>query len=254
MKILVPFDFTETANNALSYVKKFVGYDENTEVVFVYVNENEDSKAEEKLEAVKTDFEEHSISKVRTLVVKGEFHAAILKVVEAEASDLVFIGTSLVNDKKLNTNASKFVLSADCPVIVIPKDYDAFKIKKIALVIGEDLIHNSKLLQTLLMVARRFSAKVDVLTVKKGEAEYGYTNEDEKNENTISYYLEDFYSGHVFIDGPDIPESIFKYAEEKHIDLISILPRNNAEGELSSKGALTKALSEVSKIPLLVID
>lgn len=254
LKILVPFDFTETAENALSYVKKFVGYDEDTEIVFVYVDESEDTDAVNKLEAVKADFESHAISKVRTLVVKGEFQSALLEVVKAEASDLVFIGTGLINKDKLITNTSTFVLSADCPVIVIPKGYEEFQIKKIALVIGEDLIHNSKLLETLLIVARRFSAKVEVLTVKRGEAEYGYTTADEKNENVISYYLENFYSGHVFIDGPDIPKSIFKYAEDKNIDLISILPRNHEVGETSSKGALTKVLSEMSKVPLLVID
>ncbi|MDW5288659.1 universal stress protein [Formosa sp. PL04] len=253
-KILVPFDFTETAKNALNYVKNFVGNDADTEILLVYVNESGDAKAEEKLNAIKSDLNEHCMSTVKALVVKGEFQASLLKVVLEEKSNIIFMGTSLVNHEKLNTNTSTFVLAADCPVIVIPKDYEVFQIKKIALVIGEDLIHNSKLLEVLLGVARRFHAKVDVLTVKNGEAEYGYTKVDEKNENTISYYLEDFYSQHVFIDGPDIPKSIFKYAEEKEIDLISILPRNNEQGAISSKGALTKALSEVSKIPLLVID
>ncbi|WP_066225445.1 universal stress protein [Formosa haliotis] len=253
-KILVPFDFSDTAMNALNYAKQFVKLDGNSEIILLHVVEENSDHAEDRLEAVKANVEKQSLSKVKALVVNGELQSTILKVEEDEKADIIFMGTSLVNHEKLNTNTSTFVLLADCPVIVIPIDYDNFQIKKIALVIGEDLIHNSKLLDTLLEVARRFDAKVDVLTVKNKDGEYGYTNEDEKNENTISYYLENFYSQHVFIDGPDIPEGIFKYAKEKEIDLISILPRNHAEGPITSEGALTKALSQVSKIPLLVID
>ena len=253
-KILVPYDFTETAENALNYVKNFVANDANTEIILVYVNEIDDENAAEKLETIKTNFQAHCISKVRTIVKNGLLQASLLEVEEEEEIDLIFMGTGLVHNKKLNTNTSSFVLVADCPIIVVPKDYQEFKVEKIALVIGEDLIHDSKLLGVLLQVARRFNAKVHVLTVKQGEADYGYSVVDEKNENTISYYLEDFYSHHLFIDGPDIPLSIFKYAEEKDIDLISILPRNHAKGKISSEGALTKALAEVSKTPLLVID
>ncbi|CDF78986.1 universal stress protein, UspA family [Formosa agariphila KMM 3901] len=253
-KILVPFDFSETANNALNYAKNFVANDSDTEIILVYVNEVEDETAAEKLEAVRAEAHESCASNVSAIVKKGLLQTSLLEVEKAEQVDLIFMGTSLVNNKKLNTNTSSFVLVADCPVIVIPKDYENFKIQKIALVIGEDLIHDSKLLEVLLQVARRFKAKVDVLTVKQGVAEYGYTIVDEKNENAIMYYLENFYSHHHFVDGPDIPTSIFKYAEEKNIDLISILPRNHTKGKTSSEGALTKALSEVSKTPLLVID
>jgi len=253
-KILVPFDFSDTANNALNYVKNFVADDLNTEIILVYVNEIDDEQAEKKLEAIREEFQAHSRNTIRAIVKKGLLQSALIEVEKAEKIDLIFMGTSLVNNKKLNTNTSSFVLVVDCPIIVIPKDYENFKIKKIALVIGEDLIHDSKLLGVLLQVARRFKARVHVLTVKQGEADYGYTIVDEKNENTIMYYLEDFYSHHLFVDGPDIPTSIFKYAEEKDIDLISILPRNHAKGKVSSEGALTKSLSEVSKTPLLVID
>ena len=253
-KILVPYDFSETAENALNYVKNFVANDANTEIILVYVNEIDDDEATVKLEAIKTNFQPHCMSKVRTIVKKGLLQSSLLEVEKEEAIDLIFMGTGLAHNKKLNTNTSSFALVADCPIIVVPKDYKDFKVEKIALVIGEDLIHDSKLLGVLLQVARRFNAKVNVLTVKQGEAEYGYTAVDEKNENTISYYLEDFYSHHLFIDGPDIPLSIFKYVEQKDIDLISILPRNHAKGKMSSEGALTKALAGMSKTPLLIID
>ncbi|WP_091868420.1 hypothetical protein [Pricia antarctica] len=55
-------------------------------------------------------------------------------------------------------------------------------------------------------VARRFNAKVHVVTIENRAESYGYSEEEEKNENAIAYYLENFYAERVFVKNKDVVE------------------------------------------------
>jgi hypothetical protein len=70
----------------------------------------------------------------------------------------------------------------------------------------------------------------------------------------IQYYLESFYSEHVFMKNPDIIKGILTYATEKNIDMITILPRNQTTNGQSSEGQLTQILTLHSNVPVLAIN
>ena len=153
-----------------------------------------------------------------------------------------------------HTNTAKLVLACNCPVLVVPKSYSEYNLVNIALVIGKEEIDDTKRLGTLLMIARKFNAKVHVLTVENEPVLYGYSKEEEKNESAIEYYLETFYQERAFIKNDDILDGINTYGIKNEIDLVTILPRNHAESGKPSEAELTQRLILNSKIPLLILE
>ncbi len=248
--ILVPFDFSSISQKALDYTIDFIGMDNDIKILLAHISQEENTSAIEKA------FQEFR-GTMTWVIRKGTLTEALLDIQKSETVDLVVMGTSGEEGKhmlKVN-NTSKLAVEIDnCSVIAIPDQETEFGINKIALVLGKQKIADRSVLETLLRITRRFNAKVVVLTIQNEEGIYGYSENDESNENLLEYYLEGFYSHHAFIENPDILEGIADYAEQNEIDMIAVLPRNHAEGNKQSKGLLTKELTMTSKVPVLAID
>ncbi|MFT5738439.1 MAG: hypothetical protein ACJAWH_002021 [Maribacter sp.] len=186
----------------------------------------------------------------------GPLTETLIKIQKTENIDLIIMGTfgNLGEWDDDATNTSKLIFEANCPVLVVPYSFKKIQIQHIGLVLGKEEIEDTHVLGKLLEVARKFNAKVYVITIENKPETYGYSEVDEKNENTIQYYLENFYSEHVFIKNPDIVKGILTYATEKNIDMITILPRNQTTNGQSSEGQLTQILTLHSNVPVLAIN
>ena len=255
--ILVPFNFTETSRGALDYATQFVGERENMKIVLAYISEDyDDNTVKEKFSDIKKEYGPLLKQEIECVSMKGPLNDSLLKIKGEKKADLIIMGTfgTLDMEDDEPTNTSNFVHEADCPVLVVPLDFEKFRIKKIAFVLGQEEIEDTKVLGILLDIARDFNAKVHVVTIENRPAVYGYSEIDEKNENAIHYYLENFYAEHSFVENPDIVKGVLSYAEKKDIDLIAILPRNHAKHTVPSKGELTKMLTLHSELPVLAID
>lgn len=255
LKILVPYDFSKAAETALEYVKGFVAKIPDAEIILGYVKPCSDVElCSSMLSEVVEDFNRYRTNPVSWELRTGKFMQGFVDIVDSRKIDLIFMGTNSLHEGRLTTRASELALEVQCPVFVIPKGLRTFHLERIGLLMGSDPIHNKALLERLLRVAREFNARVSVLTVKDEEANYGYRPEDEVNEDAIAYYLESFYSHHVFIEGPDLGKAIFDYTNRNNIDLLAILPRNHVGDSRRSEGRLTRYLCEHTEAPLLVID
>ncbi|WP_299431262.1 universal stress protein [uncultured Aquimarina sp.] len=257
-KIIVPFDVSTTTESALQYAISFAGDDQSIQILLIHTSKSSDNSAiqkelEVRIAEIKKD-NPYFRGILNSVVKSGELIENILETQKEQQADLIIMGTKGSEDDSAMTNTSKLVLEADCPVIAIPESTKEFRIKKIALVLGQNEIDDATVLETLLDIARRFHAQVHVLTICNEEGCYGYTPADEKNENTIGYYLENFYSHHTFQENTDIEKGIFEYINDKEIDLLAILPRNHAKKNEPSEGRLTKLLTLHTEIPLLAID
>jgi len=253
-KILVPFDFSETSKKSLQYAIDYVGQDEHLKILLAYIsNEDNYDVLEEAFGSIKSKFGKGLKHDIQWVSFSGTLSNALIYIQKEENVQLIIMGTD--GDKgDEESNTSHLVLKADCPVLVVPSNYEDFQIKNVALVLGSEEIEDNKTLETLLKVVRRFEAKVHVITIKNKEKEYGYSDIDENNEAKIQYYLENFYSEHTFIENTDIVEGILDYSKRKDIDAIAILPRNHSAQNKPSKGQLTEVLVLKSKIPVLTID
>ncbi len=257
-KILVPFDLSTTSESALQYAVNFVNQDETMKILLTHISElsNDTSyvkKLENTVEKIKND---HPFFKgtIDWVIKSGNLIDNILDTQKEHQADLIIMGTKGSDEETTLTNTAKLVMEADCPVIAIPENTREFGLKKIALVLGKSEIDDATVLETLLDIARRFHSEVHVLTICNEDGTYGYSEIDEKNENTLEYYLENFYSHHTFQENADIEKGIFEYINDKEIDLLAILPRNHAKKNKPSEGRLTKLLTLHTEVPLLTID
>ena len=255
--ILVPFDFSEISRNTLQYAIGFVGLKHDYRILLAYVAFDGDTRmVKEAFNTIKNDVTPAFRGTIDWVVDKGPLTEAILAIQKKQTIDLVIMGTSGIGNKTDDTtNSAKLVIESDnCPVLVVPMGVKEFRVKKIGLVLGKDKIEDRSVLETLLHIARRFNAKVVVLTIQNEEGVYGYSENDQSNENLLEYYLENFYSHHSFIENDDIVQGIAEYVENNAIDMVAILPRNHAQKSEPSEGRLTKELTMHSKVPLLAID
>ncbi|SDL63026.1 universal stress protein [Kriegella aquimaris] len=253
--ILVPFNFSRTSKKALEYAVQFIGQNKSMKIILGYITD--DHNVDMLQEAFSTVIEKYKIKvEIEWLATSGSLTDALVKIQKEEKIDLIIMGTfgTIADDGSGVTNTSKLVLHVDCPVLVVPYGSEDFRIKNIALVLGKEEIENRKTLGILLDIGRKFNAKVHVVTIENQPELYGYSNIEVRNENTLAYYLEDFYSDHTFIENPDVLLGILSYASEKAIDMIAILPRNHSKKSEPSKGKLTQLLTLHSKIPILAID
>jgi nucleotide-binding universal stress UspA family protein len=257
--ILIPFDFSEVSKNALKYAIQFAGKDQNLRLHLLHVSGTSMEKADEenlqqKFQNLILHYKGHIIPEIVFTLKTGELIHTIVDIREQEGIDLVIMGTkgaeSGVNQV---TQTSKFVLAADLPVLVIPPNYE-FKLNKILLTLGEAEINDTSILNILLEVSRNSRAEVHVLTVSKKTENHGYSEADERNENTLQYYLEKFYSHHSFSENEDIVKGIDDYIKKNKIDMLAIMPNTHSNAGQPSKGKLTQVLTLKSNIPVLVLD
>ncbi|WP_298479261.1 universal stress protein [uncultured Maribacter sp.] len=253
--LLVPFDFSPLAEKALDYAVDFIGLKTNMRLILVHISESSESDSiNARFEEIKLKHSKTLRSPIELINKNGSITDSVLEVQKSRQIDLIIMGTSAPSKSSITkSNTSELVKAANCPVLVVPNTIEDFQLKNIALVLGKDEINNKQALSTLLDVARKFNAKVHVLTIENEPGMYGYSSTDEKNENLLEYYLESFYQDHMFIENKDVVEGISNYVSEKAIDLISILP-SNQENNTHSKGKLTEALTLQSKAPLLAIN
>ncbi|MGB6151920.1 MAG: universal stress protein [Pricia sp.] len=255
--ILVPFDFSESAKRALEYAVAFVGRDDDIQIVLAHISGHGNFKlSPENFNKLEEKYSRVLKNKLEWTIEGGSVTQALLDIQKTKQIDLVIMGTLGSNHEgdSAQTNTSELVLAADCPVLVVPRDHKDFQLKRIGLVLGKEEIDDTEDLGTLLEFARRFNAKVDVVTIKNLPGSYGYSKEDEKNENAMEYYLEDFYEEHVFIKNKDVIQGILTYASKRELDLIAVLPRNHTKNSEPSEGHLTELLTMHSKVPVLAID
>ncbi|MBI6116154.1 universal stress protein [Salegentibacter maritimus] len=259
--LLIPFDFSDVSMNALDYAIKFAARCEKASISLLYISKTKLEKDKEnelknKFEALMQTHEKPNAPVINYNFGVGNFSDAIIDAHSSLDIDLVLMGTSGAEKEAESpvTRTSKLVLEVDLPVLVIPVNYKLFRLEKILLALGEDVMHDTSTLNLLLDVSSRFKAEVDVLTVSRNPENAGYSEADEANERTLQYYLEMFYSHHSFAENEDILQGIDDYIKKHEVDLLSIMPKTHAKISTPSKGKLTMEVILKSEIPVLVLD
>ncbi len=254
-KILVPVDFSDTSDKALRYLSGLIAKSENTRVTLLHVcdpelSESEQESMEKQLSQLARQWVE-SIPDCQQQVQCGGLIENIIKIQKEQRSDLILMGTHGSQDEAKETNTSKLVLEADCPVLVIPANLKEFSLKNIVLALGENTIDNSGGLQALHDIARTFDATVHVLTINRNGTRPSIK---EENQELLEYYLESLLYFHAFPQNSDIEQGISDYLEAHDIDMLAIIPRNHTHTAKPSEGRLTKLLTMHTRVPLLTID
>ena len=258
-KILIPTDFSPCAQNALQYVMKMASQDDTLSLVILHVSKQEPDTAQDEAITQQLGRIREQLSfglKPRTEFIRevGPLVETILNEQQTRQVDMIVMGTlgREEGQKEPESQTSRLVLEADCPVLVVPDEAVTFQIKHIALALDQNEIDDLKTLGVLHDIARWFGAQVHVLTIntQKEEIMIGA----HKNRSNLEYYLETLDYHYAFPESSDIEQGITQYLEEHNIDMLAILPNTHAQKAQPSEGRLTKLLTLHTKVPLLAID
>lgn len=256
--LLIPFDFSEVAKNALDYAVKFSEPDPSITIHLLHVSDGSITNKEinYRFEEVLAKYKSHLYPKLYPFVKKGKLIPTILEIQEELNVDLVIMGTSgaELDEEDLVTRTSLFVQAADLPILVIPEKHKKFRLDTIILSLGQEEIADRSPLYKLLEVSRKFQAKVHVLTVQNTPVLVAHSEVDESNENTLQYFLDMFYSHHSFTENEDIEKGILGYIKKNDMDMLAIMPRTHLKNGEASQGRLTHYLTLHTEVPLLVLN
>lgn len=160
IKVLVPFDFSETASHALDFATKLSSNYSGIQITVLHVLEMPVTTGMstmgggldpipdfqnqlffmELIEARKKDLiklestHKDSAFTLQTKLVFGNVFRSITETIEKEQSDLVVIGSkgsSGIEEVLIGSNTEKVVRTASCPVITVKAETEVIKMKKI---------------------------------------------------------------------------------------------------------------------------
>jgi nucleotide-binding universal stress UspA family protein len=273
-KILLPTDFSETANNALRQAI-FMARLAKAELKLLYVIEPEmnfsgtlpipQSEAyydrlkknlSNKLKKIASEIHEETAVDVTYETRFDGVATQICDVADDEDFDLIMMGThgiSGISELLAGSNASKVVMQANCPVITIQKKLSAKGFRKIVLPIRAEANSRQKV-DYVVELAKLYSASVHIT---------GYAKEGKKQDLTVvkqyvkqvEKYLTSLDITHdtTIIIGENFIKEILIHSKKNKADLIAVMNENDFNLDQLIRGPYAKQFVNHSTIPILSV-
>ncbi len=273
-KILLPTDFSDTANNALRQaivMAKLAG----AELKLLYVIEPEMNFSAtipmpqsegyyeqlkinllNKLGKIAQNIESENNIKVTYETRFETVYKQICSVAEDENIDLIMMGThgnSGVSEFFIGSNASKVVSNANCPVITIQQKAATSGFKTICLPIRAEINSRQKV-DYVVELAKLYASTVFIIG-------YADMNNEEDQIKVKQYvlqvekYLVKLNVNHnsTFITGDNFTKEIMLHAEKNNADLIAVINETSFSLDHLIKGPFAKQFVNHSTIPVISI-
>lgn len=270
-KILVPTDFSECAENALEAAIKIATV-LNAEIIILnaysmpytgtnvmidisdVLKERSYEDLNKLLHKLKQSGKDKNIS-IHIISEYGPAAEIIASVADTQGVDLVIMGTKgagSLASKLLGSITSNALAKVKKPILVVPEKAIDFDIKNI--VLASDLhTQSSEKLNALIVLAKAFSARVNILYVN--------THAEEKPAIAkaiegvkLNALLRDVDHDFVVTDNYDAEEGINQYAATHQTDVLAVIPHHYGFFERLFHRSISKKLSLHSNIPLLVLN
>lgn len=270
--ILFPTDYSDAANNALTYAVNFakksgaklilfhsyhlpVVVSEGQQVpVITYdelENENKKRIAVYKEELIK----KYGVVNIETLVTPGFAVDEISEIAKAKKADLIVMGmkgSGKIEEVLIGSNTTGVVQKTNIPVFIVPEHAGYNEIKNIILACDYNKdVSDDKVVNKLKQFVSFFGAKLLVLNVVQPKADTSYEKavEGVKMENN----LKDISHTLHFPENKNIEEGIQQFIDSHNGDLLIMLPRKHNIIERIFNKSHTKKMAFHSHVPMLAI-
>ena len=268
-KILVPTDFSPSAENALNYAQQIAQYlnavvsllnvyhPSFTEIDgTVYVDEEEIRLREEKMKNYVEALNQDWVGEVmKNPIVEGNVLEGFPAEVILDAvgdNDLVILsaqGENKTFKRIFGSVSTEIALNATKPVIIVPEDYKYKAIKKI-LVACEDSLTDKLILPELVKFANLYGADIIAVHVEKKASKFN-------TEDLMNNIKNQSPAGNVDVKvlvGDEVTNTIRDFAKEENIDLICFGRRERGFFYDLFHPSFTKKMAILTDIPLLIIN
>ena len=270
-KILVPTDFSETANKARDYAIQlaqlidaeivllntfhipYSGASAGTLVNLDKIALEESEKAMElQLEYVNSNY---SNVKFRTLCRAGLLVDSVKNISNNNEVDLIVMGTTgadgVVGDM-LGSNTSALIGTIKTPIITVPKDAVINFPKHI--VVANDLMESGeeKLFDVLREIAVDTYSSIDFLFIVQEENQAENKIQRLKSADFDNKFDSQYHPFH-FRDNENIEDGILDYIDNKDFDLLVVVSHQRSFWEGLFHKSVSKSLVKHVKMPILVL-
>lgn len=266
--ILVPTDFSESANNALAYAIE-LALKENAKIILLHSLELDyktllytlvvppsktfKEEAARQMQLIEQGVLKTSKVKHESIIRDENLKEAIIDCIAEKKIDWVIMGTHGASGLKkliVGSNTAEIMEIAACPVIAVPENAKFNGLHKITYTSnyheGDDLI-----LKKIVQLAKPLNAQINVLHVYTGHEQeeknkmldFIHKVNDHLHYNNISYQL---------LQGDDVSEKFDDYLESHATDMLSVSTQQRYLLDKLLNSSLAKELAYHSKVPIMV--
>jgi nucleotide-binding universal stress UspA family protein len=268
-RILIPTNFSDLAHNAIDYAVGMFSYD-NVEYIllntYMRVNTGADmmiyntdlgeeskKKLSKELEYVTNKYPSELLN-IESMSEYGSIPTAVNKICESVDIDYVVMGTKGASGLKrffFGSNVADVVEDVKCPVLVVPEDVKYKPPIKIAFATDYHGLEDKYFLSPLSEMALQYQSELSVVNVNTEEYYAGERNVD----LDVKLHPELDKVSHKFFQvwNSSIVNGLNTFIDEHDLDMLAMIAREH--GLLSNLlgGSVTKELSMLTKIPLLIL-
>jgi nucleotide-binding universal stress UspA family protein len=271
--ILIPTDFSEIADNAISYALEFSKIFQSkivlfhayhmpivtTEVPVMMPTQNElesDSlealnKVKQKLAPAGNGVEIECVARYGLAVDEIETYA------DENSVDMVVMGmrgAGLIGEKLIGSVTTALIGKVKCPILIIDTQVKYRQVSKIVLASDLKEVHNSEVLNPLKELAKLLNAHVHVLNVVREPAELVPTTEEAIVGVKLEHSLEEVDHSFHYAENTDVVDGINEYVDENNIEMVAMIPRVHSVFRNIFQEPYTKRMAFHSRVPLLILN
>lgn len=256
--VIVPVDFSETSLHAAKYAAELLTGHYGVTMLLYHSCDKETEKAEAEniLQALKIKLREKYIVVIDVLVQQEvDFIVGLERAVRHRKADLVVMGItgrSAIAQAFIGSNTLKFAETKTCPVLIIQEHSEYREIKNVMLASDFQDTFKTTPSGPIKEFLKNFRPQLHVVNVDS-EHYIALTDSYEKEKQDLIKLFEGFNPSFYFLRMFDINEALTLFAQEKNIDLIISIQKNQSFREKLFKRSQTKSLSYESNVPILVV-
>jgi nucleotide-binding universal stress UspA family protein len=266
MKILVPTDFSENANDALEFAKKIAQYQESSitllfafYAVYDFASQAEliVDNIEQDAKKIMEDTKKLGLSEgfnIDYLIIQGTVSSAITSTAYRENYDLIVMGTQGKNSgvkKIFGTNTGHVIQESKVPVLAVPNNATWNSINKIT--ISSELKEDDHAyFDKLMRFVANWKLPIELLHINK----FDQKNIDQKNKEFTSFFSSRYpevpYSLKI-INSTEILSGIISYLDDNSEALLVMFYKKKSFFEHLFNKSQSLAISNHIKTPLLIL-
>lgn len=275
--ILIPTDFSDNSWNAIKYALKlykrtrcsfhllhvsnvntFIGGESpSISSSAVVLEKAVITDAKKNLQTLVKKIDSISLNIKHSFITHVEYGFLIDSIkdkVEENNIDLIIMGTkgaSGIKEVIIGSNTGDVITRVKCPVLVVPEEAIYLKPREIAFPTDYNMSYSSKILDTLLNVARIHESSIRIVHIRKREEEL--TQSQETNKGILHDYFKDHDHSFHSITSNRLENALQFFTESRNIDMISMVAKNlNFFQQLLFKPTV-EDISYHIKLPFLVL-
>jgi nucleotide-binding universal stress UspA family protein len=264
LKILVPTDFSDHANNALDYAVNIINQTggrillynvyqvQSTTGSFVsiekYISEDAEAEMQKILRRVEPQLKGTAI--IDSKVTRGHTVSLICKVADKANYDLIVMGTQGKTGLKgvfIGSNTVGIMNGAETPVLAIPNGFKYRPMKKIVLAIDSEPISSKAVINSLQRIIKAFKPEVSVFHLETELVDAGI-------DPSVDIYLENInYTTYQRVTKDGFHDSINHFVAEENADMLCMIRRKRGLLYEILHPSTTRKKVFDSPVPLLIL-